>query len=104
MNNNQDLFEQNEQENVKDKVKPPDMYRVILLNDHYTSMEFVVEVLMEIFHKETMEATSIMMDVHNKGKGIVGIYTYDIARTKIEQVKQAAKANNFPLKCDMEQV
>ena len=70
----------------KDKViveaKRPKMYRIILLNDDYTSMEFVIEVLVAIFHKTASEATKIMLDVHEKGKGIVGIYPYDIALYK----------------------
>lgn len=102
--NNQDLLDDNVLENVKDEVRPPDMYRIILLNDHYTSMDIVVEILTEIFHKETVEATKIMLDVHNKGKGIVGIYTYDIALTKRQQVKQVAKSKGVPLKCEMEKV
>jgi len=85
-----------------EKNKEPDEYKVILLNDHYTTMEFVVEVLMFIFHKSVDEATRIMLDVHKKGKGVVGIYTWDIAATKTEQVHLAAKANEFPLRCIVE--
>jgi len=85
-----------------EKFKEPDEYRVILLNDHFTTMEFVVEVLMIIFHKSDADATKIMMDVHRKGKGIVGTYTWDIAVTKAEQVHSAAKANEFPLRCVVE--
>jgi ATP-dependent Clp protease adaptor protein ClpS len=85
-----------------DKVKEPEQFRVILLNDHYTTMEFVVEVLVVIFHKEIMDANKIMLDVHRKGKGIVGVYTWDIAVTKTEQVHEAAKSNEFPLRCIVE--
>jgi len=77
---------------------------VILLNDHYTTMEFVVEILMAIFHKSIEDASRIMLDVHKKGKGLVGVYTWDIAITKTEQVHTAAKENNFPLKCIVEKV
>jgi len=77
---------------------------VILLNDHYTTMEFVVEILMAIFHKSIEEASRIMLDVHKKGKGLVGVFTWDIALTKTEQVHTAAKENNFPLKCIVEKV
>jgi len=87
-----------------EKVKEPDEFMVILLNDHYTSMDFVVEVLMIIFHKELEDATRIMLDVHRKGKGIVGVYTWDIATTKTEQVHAAAKANEFPLRCIVEPI
>jgi len=79
------------------------MYRVILHNDHYTTMDFVVTVLMKIFHKPAAEATKIMLDVHKKGKGICGVYTYDIALTKVRQVEKMAKENEFPLKCSTEE-
>jgi len=86
------------------KFKEPDEFRVVLLNDHYTTMEFVVEVLMVIFHKDLIEANKIMLDVHRKGRGIVGIYTWDIAATKAEQVHANAEANEFPLRCILEPV
>ena len=89
---------------VKDEIKEPDKYQVILLNDHYTTTDFVVEVLMKVFHKPIMEATSIMLDVHKKGRGVVGLYIYDIARTKIAQVHELAKQKGFPLKCSLEKV
>jgi ATP-dependent Clp protease adaptor protein ClpS len=82
--------------------KEPEEYRVILLNDDYTTMEFVVTVLMAVFHKSLTESTKIMLDVHKKGKGIVGVYSFDIAVTKINQVQQLARQNGFPLKCTME--
>jgi ATP-dependent Clp protease adaptor protein ClpS len=84
------------------KTKEPEEYRVVLLNDHYTTMDFVVEVLVVIFHKNIEDANSIMMDVHKKGKGMVGQYTWDIAVTKAEQVHAAARANEFPLRCIVE--
>lgn len=77
---------------------------MILLNDDFTTMEFVVEVLMDIFHKNTDDAFRIMLDVHKKGRGIVGVYTWDIAVTKTEQVHAAASANDFPLRCTVEPV
>lgn len=86
----------------EEKLKEPDEYRVILLNDDFTTMEFVVSVLMTVFHKAIPEATRIMLDVHKKGRGIVGVYSYDIAATKISQVHQLAKQNGFPLRCTME--
>jgi len=82
--------------------KEPDEYRVILLNDDYTTMEFVVAVIMSVFHRELLDATRIMLDVHRKGKGVVGTYTYDIATTKINRVHEMARENGFPLKCIME--
>ncbi|MCL2411776.1 MAG: ATP-dependent Clp protease adaptor ClpS [Treponema sp.] len=87
---------------IKDKTKEPEQFKVILLNDDYTTMEFVVEILMKIFHKSTEDAFLIMLSVHEKGRGHVGIYTWDIALTKTEQVHAEASANNFPLKCIVE--
>ncbi|MDX9813990.1 MAG: ATP-dependent Clp protease adaptor ClpS [Sulfurimonas sp.] len=84
-------------------VKFPKKWVVILLNDDYTSMEFVVEVLMQIFHKSHDEAKKIMLDIHNNGKGVCGVYTHEIAQTKLHQVHSAAKNNSFPLKAIMEQ-
>ena len=85
-----------------EELKEPDEYIVLLLNDDYTTMEFVVTVVMTVFHKPLPEATKIMLDVHKKGKGTVGVYSYDIAVTKINQVHQLARQNGFPLKCTME--
>ena len=82
----------------------PDEFRVLLLNDDFTTMEFVISVLMTIFHKTLPEATKIMLDVHRKGRGIVGEYTYDIAATKINQVHLLARQMGFPLRCTMEKV
>jgi ATP-dependent Clp protease adaptor protein ClpS len=87
-----------------EKLKEPEEYLVILLNDHYTTMDFVVEVLVSIFHKSETDANRIMMDVHKKGKGIVGRYPFDIARTKIDQVHTLACQNGFPLRCIIEEV
>jgi len=84
------------------KTGEPDMFRVILLNDDYTTMDFVIRVIQQIFHKAAAEATKIMMDVHKKGKGVVGVYSYDIARTKAVQVKQLAKEHEYPLECVIE--
>jgi ATP-dependent Clp protease adaptor protein ClpS len=84
------------------KIKEPEEYRVILLNDHFTTMAFVVEVLMVILHKNVEDANKIMMDVHRKGKGMVGQYPWDIAATKAEQVHTAARENEFPLRCIVE--
>ena len=85
-----------------EETKEPDEYIVFLLNDDYTTMEFVVTVLMTVFRKSLPESTRIMLDVHRKGKGTVGVYSYDIAVTKINQVHQLARQNGFPLKCTME--
>jgi ATP-dependent Clp protease adaptor protein ClpS len=87
-----------------EKIKEPEDYRVILLNDHYTTMDFVVEVLKMIFHKSLEDANRIMLDVHQKGKGVVGVYSWDIATTRAEQVHAAARENGFPLRCIVEPV
>ncbi|MDR0758934.1 MAG: ATP-dependent Clp protease adapter ClpS [Treponema sp.] len=86
----------------EEKLKEPEEFRVILLNDHYTTMDFVVEILVQIFHKNLEDANRIMLDVHRKGKGIVGVYPYDIAQTKVSQVYEAAKEHEFPLRCIVE--
>ena len=85
------------------KVRKPKLYRVILHNDDYTSMEFVVSVLISIFNKPEQEATKIMLDVHNKGKGVCGVYTLDIAVTKVKQVHFEAQKEGFPLRCSYEE-
>jgi len=84
-------------------LKTPKMYSVVLHNDDYTTMDFVVRILVSVFHKPGAEATMIMLDVHKKGVGICGVYTYDIALTKISQVYQLAAQNEFPLKCSLEE-
>lgn len=90
-------------QDVRNILKKPKLYKVILLNDDFTTTSFVVEVLMIVFHKDIDEATKIMLDVHKKGKGIVGIYTYDIALTKIAQVEDMAEKHGFPLTSVMEE-
>ncbi|HIE34764.1 MAG TPA: ATP-dependent Clp protease adapter ClpS [Campylobacterales bacterium] len=86
------------------RTKEPKLYKVFLLNDDYTTMDFVVEILCEIFHKSYEEAVEIMLLVHKNGKGLCGIYTFEIAETKIEEVYRQARANNFPLKAIMEEM
>jgi len=87
---------------VKDDVREPPMYKVLLHNDDYTTMEFVVEVLMFIFNKSTEEAMGIMLNVHRKGIGICGVYTFEVSETKVNSVHSIARQNGFPLKCTME--
>ena len=81
----------------------PTKYKVLLHNDDYTTMEFVVEILMSIFHKSIAEAKKIMLTVHKSGKGVCGVYTYEIAQTKVHQVKQLAKKSGFPLLATVEE-
>ena len=85
------------------EIEEPPMYRVLLHNDDYTTMEFVVEILMHVFQKPVEEATRIMLNVHKKGTGICGSYTYEVAETKVDTVHLLAKENGFPLKCSMEE-
>ena len=86
----------------EEKLKEPDEYRVVLLNDDYTSMDFVVSVLISIFQKSQEDATRIMGDVHRKGQGIVGSYPWDIAATKADQVHTMARKHEYPLRCIVE--
>ncbi len=83
-------------------VKRPSLYRVILLNDDYTTMDFVVYILRRVFNKPEPEATRIMLHVHRRGEGIAGVFTRDIAETKIDTVHRLARENSFPLRCRME--
>ncbi len=86
----------------KPQTKKPSMYKVLLLNDDYTPMEFVVLVLETFFGKSREEATRIMLHVHRKGVGLCGVYTYEVAETKVTQVMDAARAAQHPLQCTME--
>ena len=86
----------------KNKVEPPRKYKVILYKDDYTSMEFVVIILETLFHKSKAEATKIMLNVHNNGKAIAGVYPKGIADTKVAQVKQAAAQYELPLLAEAE--
>lgn len=88
---------------AKPRLKRPPLYRVILLNDDYTPMEFVVEVLQKIFSLDRTTATRIMLEVHTKGKGVCGVFTYEIAETKVAQVTGLAQQHQHPLLCTMEE-
>jgi ATP-dependent Clp protease adaptor protein ClpS len=89
-------------ERTRQETKRPELYKVLLLNDDYTTMDFVVEVLETIFNKQPAEAFRIMMMVHTQGKGLCGVYPYEIAETKVEAVINRARDNGFPLKAAME--
>ena len=95
---NTELLTRNDEE-----LKEPNDYVVVLINDDFTTRDFVVEVLRLIFHKTLEEATRIMLNVHHNGRGVVGIYTWDIAQTKTTQVHAMAKQYDFPLKCIVEE-
>ena len=84
------------------RLEEPPMFKVLLHNDDYTTMEFVVEVLVTVFNKSPEEAMEIMLNVHKKGIGICGVFTYELAETKVAIVVDLAKASEFPLRCTME--
>jgi ATP-dependent Clp protease adaptor protein ClpS len=84
------------------KTKKPSMYKVLMLNDDYTPMEFVVYVLEHFFHKSREEATRIMLQVHRRGVGVCGVYTYEVAETKVTQVMDLARQHQHPLQCTLE--
>jgi ATP-dependent Clp protease adaptor protein ClpS len=90
-------------EKPRTKSKRPEMFKVVLLNDDYTTMEFVVLVLQQVFNKPEPEAYRIMMQVHIKGRGICGSYTYEIAETKVATVHEMAQENSFPLRAAIEE-
>jgi len=87
---------------TRPKTKKPSMYKVLLLNDDYTPMEFVVHVLERFFNKSRQEATDIMLTVHRRGVGVCGVFTFEVAETKVAQVMDFARANEQPLQCTME--
>jgi ATP-dependent Clp protease adaptor protein ClpS len=88
----------------KTKVAEPPLYKILLHNDNYTSMEFVVLLLEKVFHKSTAEATRIMLNIHQQGIGIAGVYHKEIAETKVAIVHNLAQKNEYPLRCSIEKV
>ena len=106
MSNHEDDYDFNDDlavEEAKPKLKPPKQYKVILNNDDYTPMEFVIQILMTFFAMDHAKATRVMMSVHTKGKGICGTFSYEIAETKVDQVNEYSKINQHPLLCSMEE-
>jgi ATP-dependent Clp protease adaptor protein ClpS len=95
-------FQESELEEVGDQVTEPPMYRVLIHNDDYTTKAFVVEALMVVFNKSMDEATRIMWHTHENGTGLCGIYSFEVAETKVKQVTEAARENGFPLKLTIE--
>ena len=87
---------------TKPKTQKPSMYRVLILNDDYTPMEFVVYILERFFNKSPEAATRIMLHVHRRGVGVCGVYTYEVAETKVTQVMDLARQNQHPLQCTIE--
>ena len=95
-------FDKDTKLETKEKLKKPSLYKVLLLNDDYTPMDFVGFLLQKFFHKNNDEATKIMLHVHQNGVGICGVFPYEIAETKVIQVLETAKKNDHPLQCTME--
>ena len=89
-------------ERTREQLKKPDLFKVLLLNDDYTTMDFVVEILETVFHKQPAEAFRIMMLVHTQGKGLCGVYPFEVAETKVASVVDRARENGFPLRATME--
>lgn len=100
---NGDIFDGDLQLKSDSRVKKPRMYRVMIHNDHYTTMDFVVEVLSKVFQMPAAKATQVMLDVHKKGAGTCGVYTLDIAASKVSRVHEMARAREFPLKSSYEE-
>ncbi|MFA7231666.1 MAG: ATP-dependent Clp protease adapter ClpS [Victivallaceae bacterium] len=96
-------LKENVLEKVSDELKEPSRFRVMLVNDDYTTMDFVVMVLMLVFHKSLGEAQQLMLTVHRAGKAVCGVYTFEIAETKVAQVEAIAEQHKFPLRCTMEE-
>lgn len=88
---------------VEDDLREPSLYKVFLLNDDYTTMNFVVSVLIDIFHKSMDDAVRIMQEVHEKGMGLCGVYPAEIAETKVDLIRSRARQAGFPLRCTMEE-
>ena len=87
---------------TEDELSEPPLYKVLLHNDDFTTMEFVVFFLLSVFNKSVEEATQIMLNVHNQGIGLCGLYSFEVAETKVEMVSDEASRNGFPLRCSME--
>ena len=111
MKNDEDNEENNGNDNdfedvvtlkTRTKTKKPSMYKVLMLNDDYTPMEFVIHVLEQFFSKNQDEATQIMLHVHQKGVGVCGVFTYEVAETKVNQTMDMARQNQHPLQCTIE--
>jgi ATP-dependent Clp protease adaptor protein ClpS len=109
-NNNEDLGSGDNESGTatiskpKSEIKTPSFYRVIIMNDDFTPMDFVIHVLQKFFQKDYTEATRIMMEVHQQGAGVCGVFTYEVAEMKAYQVNQYARKNKHPLKCSVERV
>ena len=104
MSNSQDDIQEGVITESEDKVDEPPVYKVLLHNDDYTTMEFVILILEKVFHKTTAEATRIMLNVHNQGIGVAGVYPREVAETKVAIVLDLARKNEYPLLCTIEKL
>ncbi|MGI6657235.1 MAG: ATP-dependent Clp protease adapter ClpS [Desulfobulbus sp.] len=102
MAHNDSIFQNAVENKAREELREPPFYRVLLHNDDYTTMDFVVMILETVFHKNTEEATRIMLNVHHRGIGVAGRYTREIAETKVAIVHRTARRNQFPLRCSLE--
>ncbi len=103
MSEHQPEYREELESGIEEELEEPPMYKVLLHNDDYTTMEFVVEILQKVFYKPPAEATRIMLLVHKSGVGVCGVYTAEVAETKVEVVHHLARKNGFPLQCSMEE-
>ncbi len=103
MNDHQPNYREDLEQNVEEELELPPMFKVLLHNDDYTTMEFVVEILQKVFRKSAAEATRIMLLVHKTGFGVCGVFGEEVAETKVEIVRHLAKKSGFPLMCTMEE-
>lgn len=103
MSEQQPEYREELESGIEEELEEPPMYKVLLHNDDYTTMEFVVEILQKVFYKPPAEATRIMLLVHKSGIGVCGVYTVEVAETKVEVVHHLARKNGFPLQCSMEE-
>jgi len=104
MGKNKTKFRDETKTRDKNQVREPPFFKVLLHNDDYTTMDFVIQILETVFQKNKIEATQIMLNVHHQGIGIAGVYTHEIGETKVAIVHAMARKNQFPLKCSLEKV
>lgn len=97
-------MEESQDTDIQTIVRPPKSYQVVMLNDDYTTQDFVIAVLIEIFCKSHSEARALMLDIHNEGRAVIGVYSYDVAVSKVKKTTSLARKENFPLHCLIDEV
>jgi len=103
MSKREEEFDRDVAVETEKKLKRPSLYKVLLHNDDYTTKEFVVHILEQVFNKDSTEAVQIMLHVHRNGIGVAGVYTYEVAETKVKTVESLARQYEYPLKCSIEE-